>query len=126
MHPAALIEKALGHHYILARDHAQSAPPGPYIFDGLFGPAAIEAAFALGEPYRIACGVDFRAQPRNFVGKLARAAGGLAAPERNRRRGPVGVFHANAPRFHPPDAPGRCSEQEDVADQALDREVLIE
>ena len=56
----------------------------------------------------------------------ARAAGRFAAPERNRRRGAVRVLDAHAPGLDAPDAPRRRAEQEHVAGQALDREILVE
>ena len=58
--------------------------------------------------------------------QLPRAARRLAAPERNRRRRALRVFHAHAAGLDAADAPRRRAEQEHVAGHALDGEILVE
>ena len=65
------------------------------------------------------------AQPGDLLGKLQRAAGSLAAPERDAGRGALGVFHPQRPGFHAADAPGGGAEQEDIAGHALHGEILV-
>ena len=49
----------------------------------------------------------------------------LGVPERDARRRAVGVLDAHDPGLDAPDPPRRRAEQEDVAREALDREVLV-
>ncbi len=60
------------------------------------------------------------------VRKLARAAGRFAAPERNRRRRAMRIFHAHAAGLDAADTPGRRSEQKHIAGHALHREIFVE
>ena len=63
---------------------------------------------------------------RNFARELIGAPRRFAIPERNGWRRAVRILHANAARFHAPDAPGRGAQQEDVARQALDGEIFVQ
>ena len=105
---------------------AQCRRAGPNIGDGLAGAGFVEAAIA-GEPRRVW-----------IVGSIARGLGRPrptarrerpgASPSQNGNggRGAVGILDAHAARLDVPDAPGVGAEQEDVAGQAFDGEVLVE
>jgi hypothetical protein len=56
--------------------------------------------------------------------ELARASRRFAEPERNRRRQPLGVVNAHAARLPRAECARIVAEQDDVAGQALDGEVL--
>ena len=69
---------------------------------------------------------DVVAQPRHRVRQLVGAAGRLAQPERNGRRLAVRILDAHAAGLDAPDPVRRVAELEDVAGEALDREVLVD
>src|ERR1700730_14996192 len=69
--------------------------------------------------------LEFLAHRRHLDRELARARRSLAEPEGDRRRGPARVLHAHATALHAPDAPGVVAEQDDVAGERLDGEVLV-
>src|SRR4029078_11483836 len=81
---------------------------------------ALDAALAVEEIR------DGLAQARNGVGKLGRARGGFAEPERNRGWCALGVLDAHAPWLHLADHIALVAELEDVARHALDREILVD
>ncbi len=66
------------------------------------------------------------AQRRDRGRELARAAGALAEPERDRRRRAVRVGHPHDAGLDAQDPPRGVAELEDVAARRLDREVLVE
>src|SRR5580700_3500924 len=68
---------------------------------------------------------DLRAQPRHRFRELIAAAGRLAKPERNRRRHAMRVLDAHDAALDALDAVAPVSELEDVAGEALDREILV-
>ena len=65
------------------------------------------------------------AQPRHRDGELVAAARRLAEPEWNGRRHAMGVLDPHHAALDPHDAIALVAELEDVAGQALDREVLV-
>ena len=65
-------------------------------------------------------------QVAHAVGELPGAPGRLAEPEREVRRLAVRILHADRAALDAQDAPRRVAELEDVAGQALDREILVE
>src|SRR5262249_16099928 len=65
------------------------------------------------------------AQARHRGRELVAAAGRLAEPERNGRRRAVGIFDAHHAALDADDAVVLIAELEDVAAQALDREILV-
>jgi hypothetical protein len=66
-----------------------------------------------------------RAQPRHRDRKLVAAAGRLAQPERNGRRHAMGILDPHHAALDAHDAIALVAELEDVAGEALDREVLV-
>src|SRR5215813_408921 len=70
--------------------------------------------------------LDLGAQARNRLRELARTRGGLADPERDRRRLPLRVRDTHLSFSDTQDLPRRIAELEDVAGDALDGEVLVD
>jgi hypothetical protein len=70
--------------------------------------------------------IDRRPQLGHDRGKLGRACGRLAAPERNGRRGSARVLDKHATGPDAQDAPRSVAEEEYIAGEALDREVLVD
>ena len=69
---------------------------------------------------------DLRAQARHAERQLVAAARRFAEPERDARRRALRVLDAHAARLDAQDAVAGVAELEDVAGQALDREVLVD
>src|SRR5690606_689234 len=69
---------------------------------------------------------DFLAQARHGSGQLVGPPRRLAEPERDRRRSALRILDAYAPAFHAQDPVRRIAELEDVAGDALDREILVD
>ena len=123
LHAAGFVEEALGYDAVRGGRGSQSGLAGQHVVEGLLGRRGRRATIRAGRsPVR----GDLLAQFRDLFGKLARAAGGLAAPEGDVGRGAVGIFDAHAAGLHAADAPGGGAEQEDVAGQALHGEILVD
>ena len=126
LHPAPLVEKALGNDSARGRERAKRRRSRPHVQDGLLGASCVEAALT-GEPrHRVLVVGDRLPHVRHFVRELDRASGRLAAPERNRGGRAVCVLHTHAARFDASNAPRIRAEQKHVARQALDGEVLVQ
>ena len=69
---------------------------------------------------------DFLAQVGNLFGKLDRAAGGFAKPERHARRLALGILHDDVAAADGQYPPRGVAQQEDVACFAVDGEVLVD
>src|SRR3954447_3326224 len=70
-------------------------------------------------------GRDIGAQPRHRFREFIAAAGRFAKPERNGRRHAVRILDAHDATLDPLDAIAPVAELEDIAGDALDREILI-
>ena len=70
--------------------------------------------------------LQFLAQARDRLRQHVGAARRLAQPERDRRRRALRILHPQAPRLDTEDAVARIAQLEDVAGQALDREVFVD
>ena len=90
--------------------------------DLLDEPAQRRAAAGIGAEV----GGDLRAQARDRGGQLVAAAGRLAEPERDRGRRALRVLDPHGAALDAQDAVRAVAELEDVAGQALDREVLVD
>ena len=84
------------------------------------------AAIAPRAPSRAMPRADLLAQPRHRERQLVAAPRRLAEPERDARRRAVRVLDADAAGLDAQDALAGVAELEDVAGDALDREVLVD
>src|SRR5688572_30134430 len=133
LHPTALVEEPLRDQQIATRQHPERGTAGPEVRDDLLrSPRAHRGLF--GQPAGDVLGVlagadpaiDLTTQRAHLVGKLARARGRLAEPERNRRWLPASVLDQDLGGLDPTDPPRRIAELKDVTRRAIDREVLVD
>ncbi len=132
LHPARLVEEALGHNPRRRRHRAEGAARGLHVAQRELGAGPLERA-VLDEPgdrrllaFGVELGEDLFAQGGELAGELGRSRGTFAEPERHVRRLPVGVLDPDLAGLDALDAPGVVAEQEDVAGVRLDRVVLVE
>src|SRR5580658_438842 len=69
--------------------------------------------------------LEFLAQARHALRQLGGPSGGFTEPERDGRRLPARILHADSSLLHAQDPVGHIAQLEDIALQALDREVLV-
>ncbi len=115
-----LVDPALG-----LQPGGRGCPPGP---GGLNGPGLLAGTGQLRGPGGLSGGQPLRHRlpdGADLLRQLDRAAGGLAEPERDRRRRALGVDHPHHARLDPADPPRGRAEQEHVAGHGLDRPVLV-
>ena len=115
---------------VVRRQRAERGRAGADVRDGLLRAAAIEAALARCSNVRrgsVLDAADLRRAARDTRRDSSTVRPG-ASPRQNGIDGrrAVRVLHAHAPGLDAADAPGRGAEQEHVAGQALDREILVE
>ena len=151
LHPAALVEEALGHHRPVRRHGAQWTRAGADVGDRLLGTRTVETALLDEKRDRVGVAGSFvrsatraiarrpastrtvagagagetLAEPRHLLGQLACPPRRLPQPERHRRRRAMRILDPDPSRLDPPNPPRRGPQQEDVARQALDGEVLV-
>jgi hypothetical protein len=135
LHSAGFVEEALEHQRSDRRQTAQHGLGGCKIFDELLRRHTVDAetlhgvidgssdslAGHLGQQR-----LDGFPQPRHCRGELARAGRRLAEPERDTGRLTLGVLHPDTARLDAQDAVRGVTKLEDVALEALDREILVE
>ncbi len=128
LHAAALVEEALQHDPLLRRDGAQGLASRLHVLRDLERRPFRQGRTTGGlqESRGRVLAARLLAQGRDLRGQLARAAGRLAEPERQRRWLALGVGHADHSRRHAQDAPRRVAELEDVAPVGFDRPVLVD
>ena len=130
LHPARIVEESLGHQRVLRGQDAERRFGRAKIRDELLGGRLRQRAFTNGPVGGAGAILQHRlhlgAELRNDAGQLRGAPGRLAVPERDAGRRAMRVLHPHAPCLDAPDAPGIVPEEEDVARQALDGEVLVE
>ena len=132
LHAAGGVEEALDDDPFLRRQRAQDRNRAPQVVDDLARGLIVEAVLGNQRSDHhlaaVACNAraDLVAQARDRERQLVAAAGRFAEPERNARRRAVRVLDANPTGLDAQDAVARVAELEDVAGDALDREVLVD
>src|SRR5829696_719460 len=129
---AGLVEEALEHDRLERRQASQRAEAGAEIVDQLLGRRALEgelsrqpAERALAARVEAQAPVDVGAQARHRGRQLVAAARRLAQPERDAGRLAVRILDADGAALDSLDLVAPVAKLEDVAGQALDREVLV-
>ena len=132
LHAADLVEKALEHDRLLRRQAGQRAMGRGEILGQLLGRGHDDTEVVHQPTQGILSGRivaqarrHIRAQPRHRDRELVAAAGRLAQPERNGRRHAMGVLDPHHAALDAHDAIALVAELEDVAGEALDREILV-
>ena len=132
LHPAGLVEEPLEHDVVVGGQHpAQRGPAGAQIVDDQGGGHGVDTRHLLheGDGGLPPAGIEpFRhraPQPGDLLGQLVGAARRLADPERDRGVPAGGVAHPHDAVGHLHDLPRMGAEQEDVALEGFDREVLV-
>ena len=132
LHAAGLVEEALEHDRVLRRQAASAACAAARYSTSCSAAASTmpsssisqrSAVSPLGSLRRRAA--MSRAQARHRDRQLVAAARRLAEPERNGRRHAVGILDAHDAALDAQDAIALVAELEDVAGEALDREILV-
>ena len=130
LHAPGLVEEPFGDDTVHGGHAAEHGAGLVHVGDDLFGARRPDPGFALKPPAgRFPLGRPLRdglPHVRHRARQLQRASRRLPQPERYGRRRAVGVLHPHLARRHPLDAPRGVAEQEDVARQALDGEVLVD
>ena len=130
LHAAALVEEPFGDHLSLGGDHSQDPFALLQVGDQL--PAGLLVNTRLGhDPLtgrRIVVQTLVDAFPKigDLLGQFPGAAGRLSQPEGDRRWLTLGVLHPDLASFDPANLPRGVSQQEHVAGQTLNGEVLVD
>ena len=130
LHPARLVEEALGDERLLGGQGREDAERRGEVVDRLAGPGLGSAPSAASQPMaasRSASRGSRSARSRETSAESAALRPG-ASPSQNGMPGgrAARVLHPHHARLDAPDAPGGVAEQEDVAGHALDGEVLVD
>jgi hypothetical protein len=132
LHPARGVEEALDDDPLLRRQRAEDGERARQVVDDLARTFVVEAD--RGDQFSDRClaanardpGADLVAQARDRERQLVAPARRFAEPERDARRGAVRVLDPDPAGLDAQDAVARVAELEDVAGDALDREVLVD
>ena len=133
LHPAALIEEALGDDEVATGQGAERRTRRREVRDHLLGGAQWHRR-ARREPRRahligLAARehlIDLAAQVAHLVGELLRARRRFAEPERDARRLALRILDDDLAHLDLANPPRRVAELEDIASGAIDREVFID
>ena len=132
LHAAGLVEEPLEHDVVVSGKHpAQRGPAGVQVVDDQRGGHGVDTRHLLheGDGGLPPAGIEpFRhraPQPGDLFGQLVGAARRLADPERDRGVPAGGVAHPHDAVGHLHDLPRMGAEEEDVALEGFDREVLV-
>src|SRR5262245_26587306 len=133
LHASRLVEETLENQRFLGGQAAQCGAAGSEVLDQFSGLDRADP-YLVDQPCkrRLAgcvpsqAQVDLIAQARYRARELVASAGGFSEPEGNRRGLAVCILHAHRAAFHAQNTIGAIAELEDVARQALDREILVD
>ena len=130
LHAAGFVEEALEDESLLGRERAErGAPRGEIVDELLRGGGGHARGGREPRARRLEPSIELRlelaAQPRDARRQLIGAPGRLAEPEGDRRRLTARVLDPDAALLDAQNAVRHVAELEDIALQALDREVLV-
>ena len=109
------------------RQRTKRGDAGCDVGDCLLGAGFVESALGSRKSERVRSGRESRSRTRETSRDSSGERPG-ASPSQNGMEGggAMGIFDAHAPGLDAADAPGVRAEQENIAGEALDREILVE